>query len=69
MIQDRIMLRVYNKNPNVYIKMRLEDFINKIVDELDGIQKDLYRLKNSEEVHQLSQPINPNLKPDQIPIS
>lgn len=31
------MLRVYNKNPNVYIKMRLEEFILKIVDDLDGI--------------------------------
>ena len=35
---DEIILRVYNMNANVYIKIRLDDFILKIVDELEHIQ-------------------------------
>ena len=34
---DEIILRSYNMNANVYIKIRLDDFILKIVDELEHI--------------------------------
>lgn len=64
-----IMLRVYNKNPNVYIKMPLNTFIKDIVEELDNVQEDLYALKNSEEVDQLSRPITPDMDPDEIPLN
>lgn len=52
------MLRIYNKNPNVYIKMQLEEFIIKIVDRLELVQQDLYRLKTSEEVTSFSKAID-----------
>ena len=55
-----LILRVYNKNPNVYIKMALEEFIAKIVDKLEVVQQDLYRLKTSEEVASFSKPIDLN---------
>jgi len=39
---EDIILRVYNKTPNVYIKIGLEDFILKLVDELEKVQQSLY---------------------------
>lgn len=41
-IVEDLILRVYNKNANVYIKIGLEDFILKIVDDLEKIQGTLY---------------------------
>lgn len=47
---EEIILRVYNRNANVYIKTTLEEFILSIVAELEKVQQELYSLKNSEEV-------------------
>lgn len=43
---ENIILRVYNRNPNVYIKIGLEHFIDQIVDELEKVQQSLYQLKS-----------------------
>ena len=56
-IVEDLILRVYNKNANVYIKIGLEDFILKIVDDLEKMQGTLYQLKNSDDVVQFSKPI------------
>ena len=64
-IDDLVILRVYNKNPNVYIKMQLEEFINKIVDRLEVVQQDLYQLKTSEEVASFSKAIDFNGERDE----
>ena len=50
---EDIILRVYNKNPNVYIKIQLGPFIVKLVDELEQQQQSLYQLRSSENVDEL----------------
>ena len=50
---------MYNKNPNVYIKIQLGPFIVKLVDELEQQQQSLYQLRSSENVEELRQPIDP----------
>ena len=61
-----IILRVYNKNPNVYIKKKLEDFTLKIVEELEKVQQNLYNLKNSEDISVFSQPIEEHENPGDV---
>ena len=61
-----IILRVYNKNANVYIKVGLDEFILKIEDELERVQSNLYNLKNFQNVAQFSKPIADGEDPKDI---
>ena len=64
---QEITLRVYNKNPDVYIKISLEDFILEVVNQLETVHNDLFGLKNSDEVAQFKRPIDESQTPEAIP--
>lgn len=50
---EKIILRVYNKNANVFIDTELSNFIKKLISELEKVHKSLHELRSSSDVTQL----------------
>lgn len=44
-----VIIRIYNKNPSIYIKEKLNNFILDIATELHSVAVELFKLKQSKD--------------------